>query len=411
MKIRRYLAKDMRQALNQVREQQGADAVIMSSRRIGDQVEVVAAVDFDMEEAVAQATSAQTREETFDFAAAMRSSHTARQDYDRDYDNGNDMQSADGQTANQQASNQMSVEIGALRRMLETQLASLAWNDLTRRAPIHTEVLKELTQLGVTAELAAELISQVPSRCELHEAQRMALALWAHRIPTQEERWIERGGTVAFVGPTGVGKTTTLAKVAARWVMHHGPRDLVLISADSVRIGAQDQVQSIGRLLGVPAVAIDSIGELSTVLTQWEHRKLVLIDSPGFSHRDPRLAVELANLSVASKRIETTLVLAASVQAGTNQESLRRFQAAQPKSCVLTKLDEASSIGGVLSAVTRAQLPIAYLGEGQRVAEDLRPVRPHHLVTRAVQLARSAGAVADEDLLSRRFGGIAHALA
>ena len=114
---------------------------------------------------------------------------------------------------------------------------------------------------------------------------------------------------------------------------------------------------------------------------------------------------------MASKRIETTLVLAASVQAGTNQESLRRFQAAQPKSCVLTKLDEASSIGGVLSAVTRAQLPIAYLGEGQRVAEDLRPVRPHHLVTRAVQLARSAGAVADEDLLSRRFGGIAHALA
>ena len=276
MKIRRYLAKDMRQALNQVREQQGPDAVIMSSRRLGDQVEVVAAVDFDMEEAVAQATSAQTREETFDFASAMRSSNSTR----HDYDNGDDMQSAAEQMPNQQTSNQMSAEIGALRRMLETQLASLAWNDLTRRAPIHTEVLKELTQLGVTAELAAELISQVPSRCELHEAKRMALALWAHRIPTLEERWIDRGGTVAFVGPTGVGKTTTLAKVAARWVMRHGPRDLVLISADSVRIGAQDQVQSIGRLLGVPAVAIDSIDELSTVLTQWEHRKLVLIDTP-----------------------------------------------------------------------------------------------------------------------------------
>jgi flagellar biosynthesis protein FlhF len=399
MKIRRYLAKDMRQALNQVREQQGPDAVIMSSRRVGDQVEVVAAVDFDMEDAIAQATKTQDREETFDFSTALRNSHATQHTHD----------SHDDVLA--QTQTQMSAEIGALRRMLETQLASLAWNDLTRRAPIHTEVLKELTQLGITAELAAELISQVPARCELHEAKRMALALWAHRIPTQEERWIERGGTVAFVGPTGVGKTTTLAKVAARWVMHHGPRDLVLISADSVRIGAQDQVQSIGRLLGVPAVAIDSIGELSTVLTQWEHRKLVLIDTPGFSPRDPRMPIELANLSVASQRMETTLVLAASMQAGVNQESLRRFKAAQPKSCVLTKLDEAASIGGVLSSVTQSQLPIAYLGEGQRVAEDLRPVRSHHLVTRAVQLARSAGAVADEDLLSRRFGGIAHALA
>lgn len=398
MKIRRYLAKDMRQALNQVREQQGPDAVIMSSRRVGDQVEVVAAVDFDMEEVMAHVAPAPTREETFDFSSALRNASTQR--------------SHDGHDdAIAQTQNQMSAEISALRRMLETQLASLAWNDLTRRAPIHTEVLKELTQLGITAELAADLVSQVPARCELHEAKRMALAVWAHRIPTQEERWIERGGTVAFVGPTGVGKTTTLAKVAARWVMHHGPRDLVLISADSVRIGAQDQVQSIGRLLGAPAVAIDRIDELSTVLPQWEHRKLVLIDTAGFSPRDTRLAVELANLSVASQRIETSLVLAASVQAGVNQESLRRFKAAQPKSCVLTKLDEASSIGGVLSAVTQTQLPIAYLGEGQRVAEDLRPVRSHHLVTRAVQLARSAGAVADEDLLSRRFGGVAHALA
>ncbi|MBC7983808.1 MAG: flagellar biosynthesis protein FlhF, partial [Candidatus Obscuribacterales bacterium] len=79
--------------------------------------------------------------------------------------------------------------------------------------------------------------------------------------------------------------------------------------------------------------------------------------------------------------------------------------------CVLTKVDEAVSLGGILSAITHAQLPIAYLGEGQRIAEDLRPVRAHHLVTRAVQLARVAGAIADEDLLSRRFGGIAHALA
>jgi flagellar biosynthesis protein FlhF len=409
MKIRRYIAKDMRQALHQVREQQGPDAVIMSSRRVGDQVEVVAAVDFEVEQVLSQTSAAAAAEDTFDFNVAMRNADRSQRGRADGFagDVGGD--SAEFGAAS--GSTQMSDEINALRRMLETQLASLAWNDLSRRAPIHTEVLKELTQLGITADVAADLVSQLPTRCELHEAQRMALALWAHRIPTMNERWIDHGGTVAFVGATGVGKTTTLAKVAARWVMHHGPRDLVLISADTVRIGAQDQVQAVGRLLGVPAISIDQIGELSNVLTQWEHRKLVLIDTPGFSPRDPRLAPELAGLSVASARIETSLVLATSAQAGANQELLRRFQAAQPKSCVLTKLDEAASIGGVISAISQAKLPIAYLGEGQRIAEDLRPVRSHHLVTRAVQLARISGATADEDLLSRRFGGVAHALA
>lgn len=390
MKIRRYLAKDMRLALHQVREQQGPDAVIMSSRTTSEGVEVVAAVDFDVEEAVAKATPATVAtEETGTFSQLFR--EVGQREAAR----------TDGVTD----------ELNALRRMLETQLATLAWNDLTRRAPIHTEVLKELTTYGMAAEHAADIVSQLPARAQLHEAQRLALAIWAKRIPTQEERWMDRGGTVALIGPTGVGKTTTLAKLAARWVLRHGTRDIVLISADSVRIGAQDQVQSIGRLLGVPTLLIDRLDELPALLAQWEHRRLVLIDTAGFAPRDQQLAPTLASLSVASSRLETTLVLSTSAQTGTNQECLQRFRAAQPKSCILTKADEATSLGGVLSAVMQARLPIAYFCEGQQVGEDVRPVRAHHLVSRAVKLSRVAGAVADEDLLSRRFGGIAHALA
>jgi flagellar biosynthesis protein FlhF len=109
--------------------------------------------------------------------------------------------------------------------------------------------------------------------------------------------------------------------------------------------------------------------------------------------------------------METALVLSASSQTGAIEESLYRFRAAQPKSCVLTKLDEAVSLGGALSAIIRVGLQMTYVCEGQRLAEDLRPARAHHLVARAVQLARTNGAAPDEDLLSRRFGGIAHALA
>jgi flagellar biosynthesis protein FlhF len=417
MKIRRYLAKDMRSALKQVRDEQGPDAVIVSTRRIGDSVEVVAAMDFDMEAELS--TSAQLSQDLrgYDFLNSDSSSG-----YDSRYGDGdaNDMaaysadamESGGGGYSNAFSPHPNAVnEIHALRRMLETQLAALAWNDLTRRSPIHTEVLKELTRIGISAELASELTTQLPERIDLQSALRLSLGIWSHRIPVASEQWMNKGGTVALVGPTGVGKTSTLAKLAAKWVIQNGPRDLVLISADCMRIGAHEQVQSIGRLLGVPTISVDNVAELSATLSEWEHRKFVLVDTPGTSPRDPLVAAELATLSVASSRMETTLVLSASSQCGSIEENLYRFRAAQPKSCVITKLDEAVSLGGALSAIIRSDLPITYVCEGQRLAEDLRPARAHHLVAKAVQLARANGAASDEDLLSRRFGGIAHALA
>jgi flagellar biosynthesis protein FlhF len=305
----------------------------------------------------------------------------------------------------------MSGEVNALRRMLETQLATLAWNDLTRRAPVHTEVLKVVSALGVTVDLAAQLVSQLPARLELAEAQRLALAHLAQRIPTIPERWIQEGGVVALVGPTGVGKTSTIAKIAARWVLNRGAQDLALVSADNSRIGAHEHLQSIARLLGVPSYGVENIAALPTLLADLGRRRLVLIDTAGIGQRDARLAEELRTLSAVGNRLETALVLAASSQAGAIEQTLQRFAPIAPAACVLTKLDEAASLGGVLSAVVRSQLPIAYVSEGQRVAEDLHPARGHRLVARAVQLTKASGASADEDLLSRRFGGIAHGLA
>jgi len=399
MKIRRYVAKDMRQALNQVRENQGPDAVILSTGQSSEGVEVVAAVDYDADafasgEFASGATASPhgDADSHYDFAQLLNRTATAHAN-------------ADSPTSG------MSSELNALRRMLETQLAALAWNDLTRRAPVHTEVLKELTKLGITPKLAAEFVSQLPARCELDEGERLALALFAHRIPTLPERWLENGGRVALLGPTGVGKTSTLAKLAARWVLRHGARDLALVSTDCTRIGAADQIQTIGRLLGVPCHVVDNLHALGATLADLQHRKLVLVDTAGLSQRDSRLPAELAMLCAADERLECALVLSASAQAGAIEETLDKFSPAQPASCVLTKVDEATSLGGVLSALVHAQLPIAYVCDGQRLAEDIKPARAHQLVVHARQLARNAGATADEDLLSRRFGGISHAIA
>jgi flagellar biosynthesis protein FlhF len=304
----------------------------------------------------------------------------------------------------------MGTELKTLRRMLETQLAQLAWNDLTRRSPVHLEILRELTEIGITQDLSDHILKQLPEKVELGFARRFAIAGLSQYLLVAEDRWLENGGRVAFIGATGVGKTTTLAKLAVRWVLRHGPRDLALVGSDTVRIGAQDQIQSLGQLLGVPVYTPENFESLPTLLSRLgERHRLILIDTPGSSLRDAQLASRLGVLSNCASLVETALVLAGSTQAGAIEETVKRFAPANPACCVLTKLDEAASLGGALSALIRARLPVSYVSEGQRVPEDLRPARALELVSAAVRLAKASGAAADEDLLRRRFGKTAHA--
>jgi flagellar biosynthesis protein FlhF len=307
------------------------------------------------------------------------------------------------------ATEAMGNELKTLRRMLETQLAHLAWNDLTRRAPVHTEILRELTEIGITQDLAEHLVRQLPEDTDLTFARRFTIAGLSQYLKVTGDRWLDDGGRVAFVGATGVGKTTTLAKIAVRWVLRHGPRDIALVAADPVRIGAQDQLQSLAQMLGVPVYTPEKFEHLPTLLPRLSEQ-LILIDTPGASVRDNQLGGRLAVLSNSASKLETALVLAASTQAGAIEEAVRHFAPANPSCCVLTKLDEAASLGGVLSALVRARLPVSYMSEGQRVPEDLRPARALELVSAAVRLAKARGAAADEDLLRRRFGKNAHGI-
>ncbi|MFO7305977.1 MAG: flagellar biosynthesis protein FlhF [Gammaproteobacteria bacterium] len=422
MKIKHYRAPDMRQALRMVREAQGPDAVILSSRRVNGGVEVVAAVDYDhdgvdayghdLHAMSAQAHASQPVERTDRAACTMHEDRSIRsQGVTDSASRARDQGLAIDAIDELERSADLSEELRAMRRMLETQLATLAWNDLSRRSPVQAELLKELTQIGLARDLSAELVAQMPAGIQLAEAQRLALALIARRIAVASERWLDSGGVVAMVGATGVGKTTLIAKLAARWLLQHGPRSIALISTDSIRIGAHEQIHTLGRLLGVPAYAIDGASELAELLDHLSDKRLVLIDTAGYSQRDPRLHEELEMLAAANERLETTLVLSAAAQAGAIEEAVERFAAARPATCVLTKLDEATSLGGSISMLIRSGLPVAYLSDGQRVPEDISPARAHQLVARAVELARKSGATADEDLLRRRFGEVAHALA
>jgi flagellar biosynthesis protein FlhF len=437
MKISKYTGADMRQALRAVREQLGADAVILSSRRVLNGVEVTAAIDYDSAETQAQAegsareAQSPTRFEGEEFvklspaalaqaaaAPVVRAAPPAPAAtpaalpvsllIDPRLTAPASPAAAPASSPGNEALNE---ELRTLRRILETQVAQLAWNDLTRRAPIHTEVLRELTRIGLTPEFASQIVSQLPSSTDLTQARRLAIASVSQQVPVTGDRWLDDGGRVALIGPTGVGKTTTLTKLAVRWVLRHGPRDLALVSADTARIGAHDAIRSLGQMLGAQVHAVDDLSALPELLTQLAHHRFVLIDTPGLGQRDPQLGARLAELAAAGPQVETALVLSASTQAGAIEEIVTRFAPAKPSSCLLTKMDEAASLGGALSVLSRAALPISYVSEGQRVPEDLRPARALELVSCAVQLAQASNATADEDLLGRRFGEIAHALA
>jgi flagellar biosynthesis protein FlhF len=439
MKIQRYIAKDMRSALAQVREALGADAVILSSGRVGDDVEVVAAIDF---EAVQQAAATAVHARAAQAPARHDHRFTGSQVNVRVDDTADEAEQtprprplarAPERQPERRAASQLSEELapvlasiaqpaaaaplGAtseaqtalanemkdMRRMLEAQLATLTWNDFQRRSPVQAAMHKELAQLGMSQDLSHSLVRKIPAELNFSAARRFALATVARTLQVTGDRWLEKGGIVAFAGPAGAGKTTLLAKLAARWVLRHGPRRIAMISADSVRIGAHEQFHTLGRLLGVTTHNVYDIAELPELLYELRNCQFVMIDTAGTSPRDPELARQLRLLSGMQASIETSLVLPASTQAGAIDEVVQRFALAKPTSCCITKIDEAVNLGGVLSALVRHKLSAAYVSDGQRVPEDLAPARSHQLVSRAVEIASHNGNSADDETMQRRM--------
>jgi flagellar biosynthesis protein FlhF len=216
----------------------------------------------------------------------------------------------------------------------------------------------------------------------------------------------DQGGVFAMVGPTGVGKTTTIAKIAARFVLRHSVGELGLVSTDTYRIGARQQLANFARILRAPMQVADSSDELRRVLDSFASKKLVLIDTAGMSQRDVRLANQFATLKVEGHQVRTVLALSAGADRGCLAEALNVFQSASPEALIITKLDEAAALGGVLSLAIRAGLPIAYLSDGQRVPEDLHLAAPKRfwLMHNAVKLTQSAVVPPDENELETSFG-------
>ena len=396
MKMQKYTAPDMRSALRKVRSEHGPDALILWTRRTAGVVELTVATD---PEAVANA-------EILTQAARAAGADTVAIP----------VRSVSRPVAVPPAiippavagSAAIDSELKSLRHLLETQLAALAWNDLTRRAPVKAALMREFASLGLDRELGASLLESVTSDDELDRARQQVLAAFSGRLLTIDDRWTTRGGVLSLVGSPGSGKSSAVAGIAARWVLRNGPNGAVLVSAGDPRFGAFEQLARLGRLLGIPTYQVEEIEALPALLTRLGEQRLVLVDTGATGSRSDDPSVEERNFATLRSIGSIAAVLPATLQATAARQIAARYARSGVTACIATRLDEAASLGGLLSAVISAVLPLVYVTDGTRLPDDLRPARSDELVALAVALQERHGNAADEDLLVSRLEGRLH---
>lgn len=288
----------------------------------------------------------------------------------------------------------LQAEIADMRFLLEQQLDRLTGQ---QSAPINSPVLASVARRLERLNLPKDVISNVIGACTktktLSDAWPDALANLAHQLPINGRDIVEQGGVFAFVGPTGVGKTTTIGKLAARYVLQHGADKVALITTDTYRIAAHDQLRSLARILRVPVRVVDEANPLDSVLRSLRHCSLVLIDTAGFRHGDPHLKAQLKALA-DQQLVKTYLVMSCNSQVQMLKASIHAYGAARLQGCILTKLDETASIGEAMGVAIQNRLSIAYTTDGQDIPKNLDVARAHQLVSKAVALLKSNPATA-----------------
>jgi flagellar biosynthesis protein FlhF len=419
MNVKKFTAASSRDALRKVREALGPDAVILSNRPVDGVVEILALANDDIASIASpspESEMAQPQPHLQHIADPAPQAAPAPQSYANrrapapqpepavDLAAMSSMMSAAIAQANESTAVEMSGminELRAMRGLMETQLAELSWGATQQREPHKVAVLREMLAAGFSATLARYLIDKLPATKEAGESMRWIKTVLARNLTAMadEDAILDQGGVFALVGPTGVGKTTTTAKLAARCVMRHGPAKLALITTDAYRIGGHEQLRIYGKILGVMVHSVKDEADLRIALKELKNKHTVLIDTIGMSQRDQMVTEQVAMLSGSGADVKRLLCLNATSTHETLNEVVRAYQGSGLAGAIMTKLDEAASIGNVLDVLIRQKLNLFYISNGQRVPEDLHLADRAMLVDRAFRSRREAASqLLDADL-------------
>ncbi len=400
MKIKKYFASDMRQAIEMAKAEHGPDVVILSNRKVLGGVELIAAEDYD-EAAFKKMTEASAGKqqqpavieqdiepETVTAAAEPRQIHDTVSDI----------------WTHESTIEQMRDEITSLRNMLERQMSGLAWGDIGRQHPLWANLIRHLVNLDLAPGLARQMVREIPENYKFDQAWRTLLALLSYQIPLYNANILTPGKTMLFLGSSGSGKTTTIAKLATRFALEHGSQNILLATTDIYRVGAREQLRSYARILGIPLRTLGSKEEYLGLFDEANRDKLVLVDTAGLSLRDDKYKLQSEMLSLANGKTTGCLILPATEHYNSLSRLIDSYKSLPLDCCIPTKLDEASSLGGLLSVTIEKSLPIASVCDGQRVPEDMHKVKPHDLVSRVVSRARQNRISFEEEHLEQSFG-------
>lgn len=401
MKIKKYFASDMRQALEMAREEHGSDVVILSNRKVLGGVELIAAEDYDEQiynkssearRSVERKEQRQQKSETVDKTIATKVAKLPGSESVSDI------------WTNDSTIDQMRNELKSLRFMLEQQMSGLAWGAIGRQHPLWANLIRQLINLDLTPKLARQLVEEIPEDYEFDQAWRTLLALLTYKVPQFHDNILTAGNKVLFFGPSGSGKTTTIAKMATRYALEYGTQNIMLATTDIYRVGAREQLRSYARILGVPIRTINNKEDYLGLFEGAASEKLILIDTAGLSLKDEKHQEQISLLKSTDQKTMKGLILPTTEHYNGLSRLIDTYQEFNPDFCIPTKLDEATSLGGFLSAAIEKEIPIAGLCDGQRVPEDLHKMKPYALVSRVVCRANQNKIKFDEEHMEQSIG-------
>lgn len=405
MKVKRYVASTSREALRQVKEELGNDAVILSNRKTKEGVEIMALADAEMSNLVhpplAAPTSApatiRTRNSFKNKAEAILADHALpTRSVSRDREPVN--LKAQSEKLSTEFAQTIIAEIQAMKTTLEDQLANVAWGNFTQRKPEKAKILRTMLEAGFSPALSRRLVDKLTPEFNYEQSLKQAISALSMNLQTIEnDEMIEKGGVYAMVGPTGVGKTTTTAKLAARCVIRHGADKVALLTTDSYRIGGHEQLRIYGQLLGIPVRNIKDTEDLHLTLSELKRKHMVLIDTVGMSQRDRMVTEQLSMLMQCGVDVKRVLILSAASNGKTLDEVISAYQKSGIHGCIITKVDETASLGVVLDAVIRRKLLLHYVANGQKVPEDIHAAHARYLLHRIFKSSQSDSAFTLQD--------------
>ncbi|MGK0248590.1 MAG: flagellar biosynthesis protein FlhF [Oleispira sp.] len=432
MKAKRFTAKNMQQALRMVSDELGPDAVILSNKRVGKGVEVIAALDYQeianeqqqqeinrqlaLQQELEQArqatgkirqeqplldqsnvsTTAALKEDLQDIkegtiaqSAALDAVLLSEEDLQKSISDKAVTSSRDEATP---FLNQVTSELKDLKNWLVSQQGN-AWNPTRPLSWQQAQIWQRCQDLGIDPSWADKLVSALPEGDEdIEKGWAQCLKFIAEDLPLADNNMLKTGGCFAFVGPTGAGKSTTIGKLAAQYVIDHGSEDIALITMDNYRIAAHDQLKAFARIMEIPLLVLEPNGDLSAMLDQLSDKKFILIDTAGLAIQDPHFSVQLSMLKGAGNRVRSLLALPLTSQARCLQENYEHFKPAGIDGCIFTKLDECFSLGQAMSIASVARLPIHMVTDGPHIPDDIHFPNAKKMVRLAEQMARMAQA-------------------